>query len=132
MVLHMAVVEEVPRPWIPNDTFAVRLAAIRVALGEISGTGAWNVKKAATFCGVDAGSWRNWEASKHPQDYIAVCNKIARKVGCDLDWLVRGGPLPTPIVRWCSDAPSLTSVNACLGQLDFHFELPVTLASVAS
>lgn len=121
-------------PWVPKDTLAVRLAAIRVALGEMSGGFAWNVKRAASFCGIDPGSWRNWEAGKRPQDYESVCRKIADATGCDLEWLMRGGPLPNPLIRWNMEGagqPELTSV-AIVGQVELPFPVPRELALVGA
>ena len=90
---------EAGEPWVPADTFAARLALIRQHLGG------WNVKKAAELCGIDDGSWRNWEAGRgKPRDYENVCRKIADATGCDRKWLQAGGmlimtcliPVPNP------------------------------------
>lgn len=79
---------ELGTEWVPADDFAARLALIRQALGG------WNVKKTADFCGIDDQSWRNWEGGEHtPRDYEAVCRKIAKATGCELRWLLAGGPL---------------------------------------
>lgn len=72
--------------WIPEDTFALRLMAVRQRCG-------WtNVEKAAKACGITGQSWRDWEAGKsHPRDALAVCRKIAAKAGCSAAWLAFGG-----------------------------------------
>lgn len=81
--------------WVPADTFAARLALVRQSMGG------WNVKKAAAHCGLDDGSWRNWEAGKgHPRDYERICRRIADSTGCDLRWLMAGGELAVPMSRW--------------------------------
>lgn len=79
---------ELGTEWVPADDFAARLALVRQALGG------WNVKKTAELCDIDDQSWRNWEAGKgKPRDYEAVCRKIANATGCELRWLLAGGPL---------------------------------------
>lgn len=86
--------------WVPTDTFAARLALVRQHLGG------WNVKKAATLCGIDDQSWRNWEAGKGaPRDYEVVCRRIADATGCDLRWLMAGGDLAIPMSRWITVCP---------------------------
>lgn len=67
--------------WVPELTFAARLALVRNRMG-------WNAKEAALACGLPAQSWRNWEATKRPHDFEAVCRKIADRTGCDLAWLM--------------------------------------------
>lgn len=73
--------------WVPADTFGARLALIRQAHG-------WSAAEAATECG-DLGdqNWRNWEDGKVPRDLPRVVAKIQERTRCDLDWLLRGGPL---------------------------------------
>lgn len=109
---------EVAEPWVPRDTFAARLALVRQWLGG------WNVKRAATLCEIDDQSWRNWEAgASRPRDYETICARIADRTGCDLRWLMAGGPL----TRWSSDTPSLTSVDTRVEdpfQLRLTFERP--------
>jgi transcriptional regulator with XRE-family HTH domain len=70
-------------PWVPEDTFGSRLALIRNRFG-------WNVKEAADVCGFNDQSWRNWEAGKHPRDFMATCEKIVEVTGCSMKWLVAG------------------------------------------
>lgn len=72
--------------WIPDDSpFGARLAMIRQKMG-------WgNVKEAAMACGLPPESWRTWERDNvNPQKYVSICRQIADRVGCDLDWLMRG------------------------------------------
>jgi transcriptional regulator with XRE-family HTH domain len=81
----MSVAEAVD--WIPEDTFAARLALVRVHRG-------WrNVKAAADACGITRQNWSNWEGGKMPRDTLAVCRKIAAVAGCDVRWLAFGGEL---------------------------------------
>lgn len=72
---------------VPADTFGVRLAVIRAALGG------WNVKRAAEFCGIPPQNWRNWEAGKACLDYEGACRAIARATGYSYRWISAGGPL---------------------------------------
>ena len=83
----MALLDHTPEPWIPEDSFAARLALVRVHLGG------WNVAKTARFCGIDDQTWRNWEAGGHVRDMEGVCRKIANAVGCSGRWLMVGGQL---------------------------------------
>ena len=77
-----------PPAWVPVDTFAARLALLRQHLGG------WNVKRAADACGLDDQKWRNWEAGRtKPRDLEAVARQIADATGCDVRWLLAGGPL---------------------------------------
>lgn len=78
-------------PWVPSDgTFGARLALIRQRRG-------WNVKEAALACGIPPQSWRTWEGGvmPHGSRYFAVCDQIARTVGCDYGWLVDRRPSGT-------------------------------------
>lgn len=86
--------------WVPADTFGARLALIRQAQG-------WSATEAALECG-DLGdqNWRNWEDGKIPRDLPKVCAKIQERTRCNLDWLIRGGPLE-PQKFWLSMRPDL-------------------------
>lgn len=109
-------------PWVPADTFGARLAQIRQHLGG------WNVKRTAELCGIDDQTWRNWERGpSKPRDFEAICKQIADATGCNLDWLMRGGP----VIRWSSDGAPLTCVNDVLGQMELAFvpERSLVLAS---
>lgn len=82
----MALAHETPdpsEPWTPEDTYGARLALIRQRMR-------WNVKEAATFCGINHQSWRNWESGGVPQDVYATSAKIAAAAGCSESWLVGG------------------------------------------
>ena len=118
MVWLMALVETV-EAWVPRDTFAARLALVRQRMGG------WNVKRTADLCGIDDQSWRNWEAGKgRPRDYESVCAKIADATGCDLRWLMAGGPL---IRCYMHDAGQGAHLD---GQLEIDFSPPPSLALV--
>lgn len=73
-------------PFIPEDTFAVRLVIIRNALHLTQ-------KEAAERCGLDDGSWSNWENGSKPRDMARVIESICSNLGVDRDWLMWGGPL---------------------------------------
>lgn len=75
--------------WVPADTFGARLALIRQSMG-------WATAAEAAFACGDLGdqNWRNWEAGRRPREFERVCRKIVQHADdCDLDWLMRGGPL---------------------------------------
>jgi hypothetical protein len=77
-------------PWIPtDDTFGARLALVRQKMG-------WgNVKEAALACGLPPESWRTWERDGvQPRGLVDIAEKIADRVGCDFDWLLRGQRVP--------------------------------------
>lgn len=75
---------------IPIDSFGARLALIRQYRGGL------NVARAASMCGLDDQSWRNWEAGRSlPQDYPGVCLLISERLGIDYTWLMVGGPIRT-------------------------------------
>ncbi len=77
---------EPPALWVPDDgAFGTRLAMIRQRMS-------WgNVKEAALACGLPPESWRTWERDNvEPRRYELICRQIAGRVGCDLDWLMRG------------------------------------------
>jgi hypothetical protein len=79
----------------PTDTFGARLAVMRQAKG------AWNIKRAAEFCGIDDGAWRNWESGRSlPRDYLRICHVIADRLGFEFEWVALGGPLAAPSTRW--------------------------------
>lgn len=66
------------------DTFGARLAVVRQQLGG------WNVLKTATLCGINAQSWRNWEAGGKVDDLEGVCRKISDATGFPYVWLMVG------------------------------------------
>ena len=69
----------------PSTDFGARLALVRHDAG-------WtNIRMAATVCGLDTGSWRAWEQTgRMPRDFYDVCEKIAKRSGCSLIWLLSG------------------------------------------
>jgi transcriptional regulator with XRE-family HTH domain len=74
---------------IPSDTLAIRIMIARVSAGL-------TIKEAAEQCGLNYGSWSNWEAGKRPLDYMDVTDAISDGLDVDPEWLRRGGPL-TPV-----------------------------------
>lgn len=75
---------------IPADTFGVRLMLVRAHAGHIT------VKDAAEKCGLNYGSWSNWERGKMPRDLLDVVESISEGLGIDRDWLLHGGALTRP------------------------------------
>ena len=70
--------------WIPDtDTFAARLALVRREMG-------WNIREAERECGISQNLWSNWEAGSAPRDQIKVSEKISKRTGVDLVWLMLG------------------------------------------
>lgn len=72
---------------IPVDTFAARLVLVRMHCGYLT------IKDAAARCGVNYGSWSNWERGIEPARMLEVVDKIAAGLGVDRNWLLFGGPL---------------------------------------
>lgn len=74
--------------WVPrDDTFGARLALVRQHMR-------WNIKEAASECGVPAATWRLWELEGvEPRRYFETASAIAERVGCDLAWLMGGSRL---------------------------------------
>lgn len=90
--LMTASVQETPaqtQPWIPgDDTFGARLALVRWRMG-------WNMKEAALAVRVPAATWRLWEVDNaQPRNLVEIAERIAERVGCDFDWLLRGQRIP--------------------------------------
>jgi len=52
--VRMTMPEVETETWVPELTFGARLALVRHKMG-------WNIKEAATSCGLPAQSWRGWE-----------------------------------------------------------------------
>lgn len=74
------------QPWVPFDTFGNRLTLIRQHLGL-------SQVEAAERCGLDDGSWSNWERGAKPRGMDRVVQAIAAGLGVDRDWLMWGGEL---------------------------------------
>lgn len=72
---------------IPADTFSNRLILARVHAGWLT------VKDAAERCGLNYGSWSNWERGARPRDLLDVVGKISEGLRIDEEWLLFGGPL---------------------------------------
>jgi len=72
---------------IPVDSFGNRLMLVRAHLGHLT------VKDAAERCGLNYGSWSNWEHGKLPRDILDVAEAVAEGLSIDRDWLLHGGPL---------------------------------------
>lgn len=95
-------------PWVPEDTFAVRLGIVRVALGGL------NIKEAATLCGISPESWRRWEDGKSPRNLDDTCWQIHQHTGIDYGWLMMGGPLTS--IRTGSFSSHLAALADPTGQ----------------
>lgn len=80
-------------PWVPPDSFASRLILVRHHLGLTQ-------VEAAKACGLDDGSWSNWERGSKPRAMDEVVAAIATGLKVDRDWLMWGVPkmhcLPSP------------------------------------
>lgn len=85
-------------PLIPEDSFALRLVIIRRALGL-------SQEEAALRCGLDDGSWSNWENGTKPRGMDRVVETIATSLAVDREWLMWGGPLRTG--SFAPDLPTL-------------------------
>jgi transcriptional regulator with XRE-family HTH domain len=83
----LAASEEPRRGDIPADTFANRLLLARTHAGWLT------VKEAAERCGLNYGSWSNWERGARPRDLLDVAQKVADGLRIDHEWLLFGGPL---------------------------------------
>lgn len=80
-------------PWRPQDSFGVRLLLVRRTLGL-------SQEEAAAKCGLDNGSWSNWENGAHPRQLPEVVHKIVRTFNVDRDWLIWGGELGPSSTKW--------------------------------
>lgn len=104
MAAYEAVGIEVEEPFIPEDTFGLRLIALRNHLQLTQA-------EIAARCGLDDGSWSNWERGAKPRGMDRTVRKISDAMGVDRDWLMWGGPLRTG-----SFSPSLASLPVPTGQ----------------
>ncbi len=74
--------------WIPTTaTFAARLALVRHRMG-------WNLKEAATECGLAMNAWARFEDGIAPRNLIETVDKISARTGVDRFWLTFGEPNP--------------------------------------
>jgi transcriptional regulator with XRE-family HTH domain len=69
--------------WVPPSTFASRLVHLRLHLGLTQ-------VQAAQLCGLDDGSWSNWERGSRPRAMDVVVDNIAKATKCNRDWLMWG------------------------------------------
>lgn len=76
-----------PPESIPADTFAARLRLARMHAADIT------IRDAADMCGLNYGSWSNWERGAAPRNLIEIVETISAKLSVDRDWLLFGGPL---------------------------------------
>lgn len=88
MAAHEALGNEGAEPITPEDSFALRLVIIRHAF-ELTQA------EAALRCGLDDGSWSNWERGTKPRGMDRIVEKISDALRIDRDWLMWGGPLKT-------------------------------------
>lgn len=72
---------------IPADTLAVRLAIARMHAGHLT------IREASERCGLNYGSWSNWENGSKPRDLLDVVGAVSEGLDVDHDWLLFGGPL---------------------------------------
>lgn len=112
-----------PEMWIPELTFAARLALVRHRMG-------WNIKEAALACGLKPQSWRGWELERRlPHNIVLVAETICIRSGVSRDWLLFGGPLvegqPNPFVEQpaAEDTPMYVSVPAQRRATELHLPL---------
>jgi len=75
---------------VPVDTFGNRLMLVRAHAGHMT------VREAADKCGLNYGSWSNWERGKMPRDLLDVVESVSEGLAIDRDWLMYGGPLTRP------------------------------------
>jgi transcriptional regulator with XRE-family HTH domain len=75
---------------IPEDNFQARLVLTRMHAGDLT------IRDAAARCGLNYGSWANWERGMKPRDLIEVAEAISEGLWVDRDWLLFGGPLAQP------------------------------------
>ena len=88
MAAYEAVTSEPEEPFIPEDTFGLRLIALRTHLKLTQA-------EIAARCDLDDGSWSNWERGAKPRGMDEIVRKISDALGVDRDWLMWGGSLRT-------------------------------------
>ncbi len=88
--------------WTVDDSeLGARLALVRQRMR-------WNIKEAATECGLPAASWASWEAGASPRQLADVCDKISRRTGADYIWLIAGSARPSGRPRSTHGYPTVT------------------------
>lgn len=88
MAAYESVSSEAEVPFIPEDTFGLRLIALRTHLKLTQA-------EIAARCDLDDGSWSNWERGAKPRGMDQIVRKISDALGVDRDWLMWGGSLRT-------------------------------------
>lgn len=83
MAANEAVFPEPEEPFIPEDSLANRLSAVRHHLRLTQA-------EAANICGLDDGSWSNWERGARPRNMAEVVEKVHQGLNVDRDWLMWG------------------------------------------
>lgn len=96
--------------WVPETTFASRLVLLRHHLGLTQ-------VEAAAKCGLDDGSWSNWERGGKPRGMDQVVEKIAETFNVDRNWLMWG----VATMRWITGLPAPDP-----GQLSFDEYVPTS------
>jgi transcriptional regulator with XRE-family HTH domain len=81
-------------PWVPEDTFGMRLRILRHELGL-------TVEDICEQCGVRPPTWGKWERGEsEPRGVIRVINTLVEVTGVDREWLLWGGPLAPAPTKW--------------------------------
>lgn len=94
---------------VPEDTFPIRLAIVRAAMG-------WNYDQAARATGVNSETWRLWEKGRrHCTTLDSTCRQIAGVTGLSYEWLMIGGTLAAPPPP--NDTQISRPTNPCLSVL---------------
>lgn len=73
--------------WVPEDTFASRLRALRDAMHL-------TVPEICELCEVPVPTWRKWEHGASPRGLDVHVKKISERTGVDRDWLLWGRVSP--------------------------------------
>lgn len=106
--------------WVPLDTFALRLIAIRRERDLTQ-------EEAADLCEINPKTWATWELpfvlDKHgnrkpapkPRDMAAVAAAIERGLGAERDWVMWGDRLPRS--RCFSASALVSAVPPMMGQV---------------
>lgn len=81
-------------PWVPQDSFGLRLRILRAELGL-------SVDDIAAQCGVASATWSTWERGVRPRGMDLVVQAICENTGVSREWLMWGGPLDASRSRWC-------------------------------
>ena len=72
---------------IPQDTFPLRLKAVRLHAGNLT------IVQAAERAGISNQNWSNWENGRLPRDLRGPVIAISETFGVDQVWLMYGGAL---------------------------------------